>query len=168
LNTSPSTDVFLTGRHNIRYAILPHEGPLNEHTIRAGYAFNNPLRLYRHPKAKNNNILHSLLRAFSIRNAPGLIIDTVKRAEDDEDVSVGAFPSRKGKSIIVRVFDSLGGKSTGDLHWGIIPVKKVFVTNLLEDDGEELEVQSFDAMSDGVEITVRAFEVLTLRLQLYE
>lgn len=156
----------LTGRHNIRYAIFPHEGPLNERTIRAGYAFNNPLRLYRHPNAGANSMVNSLLRAIAISDAPGLIIDTVKRGEDDEDVSVGALPPRKGKSIIVRVFDSLGGKATGKLHWGSIPVKKVFVTSLLEDDGEELDVQNFDLKSNGVEITVRAFEVLTLRLQL--
>jgi alpha-mannosidase len=122
--------------------------------------------LYRHPNAKPDSTIYSLLRAFSIRNAPNLIIDTIKRGEDDEDVSVGAFPARKGKSIIIRVFDSLGGKATGNLLWGKIPVKKVLVTNLLEDDGEELEVQSFDPTCDGVEITVRTFEVLTLRLEL--
>ena len=33
------------GRHTIRYAILPHAGPLDSRTVRAGYNFNNPLAL---------------------------------------------------------------------------------------------------------------------------
>src|ERR1700712_5871798 len=147
------------GRHHIRYAIFPHSGPLDHRTIRAGYNFNNPLKVHRHPDLKN---VTPLLSAFSIDGAPGLIIDTIKRGEDDEDVSNGDFPSRKGRSIIVRLFDALGGKSTGTLNWGKIPVKNVYVTNLLEDDGEELKISK----DQTVDVTVRAFEVLTLRLQL--
>jgi alpha-mannosidase len=60
------------------------------------------------------------------------------------------------------LFDALGGKATGTLRWGKIPVKQVFVTNLLEDDGDELKI----AEDESVEITVRVFEVMTLRLQL--
>jgi alpha-mannosidase len=104
-----------------------------------------------------------LLGALSITGAPGLIIDTVKRGEDDEDVSTGELPSRKGRNIIVRIFDSLGGKTSGTLTWCDIPVKNVYITNLLEDDLQELETTQDGT---GVEITVRAFEVLTLRLKL--
>ena len=92
-----------------------------------------------------------------------MIIDCVKRGEDDEDVSGGELPKRKGRSIIVRLYDSLGGKSTGVLSWGGIPVQKVWKTNVLEDDLEEMKIGS---SGTGMEIEVRAFEVATYRLQL--
>jgi alpha-mannosidase len=107
--------------------------------------------------------VYSLLGALGITGAPGLVIDTVKRGEDDADVSTGDLPCREGKNIIVRIFDSLGGKSTGTLNWGSFPVKKVFITNLLEDDLRRLDMTKD---GKGVQIVVRAFEVLTLRLQL--
>lgn len=47
------------------------------------------------------------------------------------------------------------------MYWGDVPVKKVFRTNVLEDDGEELTIED-----KSIEITVKAFEVVTLRLQL--
>ena len=103
------------------------------------------------------------MSGFRIAGAPGLVIDTVKRGDDDADVSVDNLPKRKGKNIIVRIFDSLGGKSSGLLYWGDIPVKKVFSTNLLEDDGKELPLSEDGA---SVMITVRAFEVSTFRLEL--
>lgn len=87
----------------------------------------------------------------------------MKRGDDDADVSVDNLPKRKGKNIIVRIFDALGGKASGLLYWGDIPVKQVFHTNLLEDDGEELPLSEDGA---SVMITVRPFEVFTLRLQL--
>jgi len=147
------------GRHHIRYAIFPHSGPLDHRTVRAGYNLNNPLKLHRHP---NPAQLTSLLSAIRVKGPPGLIVDTVKRAEDDEDVAVGLFPPRKGRSIIVRLFDSVGGRSKGQLTWGDLPVKKVTVTNVLEDDGEELKIVDKNA----VDIDVRAFEVYTVRLHL--
>jgi alpha-mannosidase len=148
------------GRHHIRYAILPHSGPLDHRTVRAGYNFNNPLQLHRHSSPSS---IASVMAAIRIEGPPGLIVDCIKRGEDDEDIAVGLFPPRKGRSIIVRVFDSLGGKTNAKLVWGSIPVKKANITNVLEDDGEELKL-SADGTSTN--ISLRAFEVLTIRLQL--
>jgi len=102
----------------------------------------------------------SLLSAIQLSGSPALILDTIKRGEDDEDVSRGELPKRKGRSIIVRVYESLGGKARGVIKVGL-PVVKVWKTNLLEDDGEEM------ALEEGeVKIELRAFEVATFRLQL--
>jgi alpha-mannosidase len=148
------------GRHHIRYAIFPHTGPLDHRTVHAGYGFNSPPRTVRHVDRLNTS---AFLGSFRIIGAPNLIIDTVKRGDDDADISVDNLPTRKTKNIIIRLFDSLGGKSTGKLTWGKIPVKKVYETNLLEDDGKELELAK-----DGhsVSITVKPFEVVTVRLEL--
>lgn len=148
------------GRHEIRYSIFPHNGPLDYKTIRAGYSFNNPMKLHHHPTPSQ---VSSLLASFNIEGSKSLIIDTVKRGDDDADVSRGELPAKKGKSIILRIFDALGGKSKGILRWGDIPIKAVFKTNLLEDVGDELVVLK---SGKGVEIELRAFEVATFRLEL--
>ena len=92
-----------------------------------------------------------------------MVIDCVKRGEDDEDVSLGELPKRKGRSVILRIFDSLGGKSKGRLRWGSIPVKKAWKTNALEYDLEEIEIERDGT---GIAVEIRAFEVATYRLQL--
>ena len=80
----------LPGRHRIRYAILPHSGSLSSTTIRAAFNFNNPLKLYSHPSPAE---VAPMLSAFRITgpDAASLIIDTVKRGEDDEDVWFGSM-----------------------------------------------------------------------------
>jgi alpha-mannosidase len=150
------------GRHRIRYAILPHAGALDSRTVRAGYNFNQPLVVEQ--ASSNLSACNAAFRAVSVRGAPSLILDAVKRGEDDEDVSTNDLPSRKGKSIVVRIYESLGGKARGTIHSGL-DVKRVWKCNVLEDDEEELEVQKADGGS-AVSIELRAFEVATFRLQL--
>lgn len=147
-----------TGRHHIRYAILPHAGPLDHRTVRTARNFNTPMKVYSHPAPST---VSSLLSSIKLEGSPALILDCVKRGEDDEDVSRGELPQRKGRSIILRIYESLGGKARGTIRTSL-DVKRVWVTNLLEDDGEELVVSK-----DGeVGIELRAFEVATFRLQL--
>lgn len=140
------------GRHHIRWAIFPHQGELGSSTVRAAFEFNNSFQLVRTSR--------SLESPVKLNGDPSLILDVVKRGEDDEDVSRGELPKRKGRSVIVRVYDSLGGISRGSIETKL-DVKKVYRTNLLEDDEEEVEIK------DGkVAITLRPFEVATWRLQL--
>ncbi|KZF25892.1 glycoside hydrolase family 38 protein [Xylona heveae TC161] len=146
------------GRHHIRYAIFPHAGPLDARTVRAAYNFNHPLKLRSH--LSSTTATASLLQAVKLEGFPSLVLDTIKRGEDDEDVSKGELPTRKGRSVIVRIYEALGGKSRGTIKT-TLPVKKVWKCNVLEDDGEELGI------SDGqVQVELRPFEVATFRLQL--
>ena len=145
------------GRHHIRYAILPHAGPLDSRTVRTARNFNYPMRIYSHPSASSAS---SLLSAVTLHGSSALILDTIKRGEDDEDVSRGELPKRKGRSIIVRVYESLGGKARGTIKTSL-PVKKVCRTNILEDDEGELQIKNRE-----VAIELRSFEVATYRLQL--
>jgi alpha-mannosidase len=152
------------GKHKIRWAILPHKGPLDERTIRAGFEFNNPMGVFSHP---NISDIKTLMSSFKMSNAAndydssGIVVDTIKRGEDDEDVSRGDLAKRKGRNVIIRVYDSLGGKCRGSIEIGDIPVAKVWKCNVLEDDIEEVELgeRSFA-------IELRAFEVATYRLLL--
>lgn len=147
------------GTHKIRYAILPHKGPLGSATVHAGYEFNSPLVLARKPKTL------SLDSPIKLVGEPSIILDAVKRGEDDEDVSTGdLLPARKGKCIIVRMYESLGGKSRAAIKttWD---VKKVTKVNILEDElpGED----ELEKDEDGnYPVVLRPFEVATYRLWL--
>jgi len=146
------------GTHEIRWAILPHQGALGPTTVRKGYEFNSPMRLVSGPKVATDALKGSPIR---LTGDASLVLDTVKRAEDDEDVSRSdSLPRRKGQSVVIRVFDSLGGRSRGTIEtsW---KVHKVTKTNVLEDDLEEVSIS--DSKFD---IDLRPFEVATYRLQL--
>lgn len=150
---------FSPGRHHIRYAILPHTGPVGAPTVRTAFNFNHPLKYGAHPDPSG---VAALLSTFTVTGSDALVLDTVKRGEDDEDVSRGGLPKRAGRSVVLRVYDALGGRARGRIGWGgKLRVKKVFKTNLLEDDGEELVHDE-----GGVEVELRPFEVATFRLQL--
>ncbi|MCJ1301122.1 Glycoside hydrolase, 38 vacuolar alpha mannosidase [Hypocenomyce scalaris] len=146
------------GRHHIRYAILPHAGPLDSRTIRTAYNFNHPMKIYSSPSDVHST--NSLLNAITLHGSPALILDCIKRGEDDEDVSRGEFSKRQGRSVILRIYESLGGKARGTINMKLA-VKKVTRCNLLEDDESELKIHH-----GSVEIELRPFEVATFRLQL--
>lgn len=151
------------GRHHIRYAILPHSGNLDARTVRAGYNFNHPLVIEQ--GSSQISRYNAAFKAVSIQGGSSIILDAVKRGEDDEDVSTAGIPARPGKSVILRVYESLGGKARASIH-SSLPVKRVWKCNVLEDDEEELEVQKTKEGSVKVDIKVRAFEIATYRLQL--
>lgn len=148
------------GKHVMRWAILPHQGTLGATTVRSAHNFNNPLRVLPAPPSDEAK---STLATYPVQltGDASLVLDCVKRGEDDEDVSRGELPKRKGQSVICRVYDSLGGQSRGTVKT-VWDVKKVWKTNILEDDGEEIALDK----EGGFEIQLGRFEVATYRLQL--
>ena len=139
---------------------MPHNGPLDSRTVRTAYNFNHPLTLLERPSSSVIESGNSLLNSITLHSSPALILSVIKRGEDDEDVSRGELPARKGRSIVVRVYESLGGKARGVLRC-TLGVQKCWKTNLLEDDEEEITWRDGEA-----ELDLRAFEVATYRLQL--
>ncbi|KXH59303.1 glycosyl hydrolase family 38 domain-containing protein [Colletotrichum nymphaeae SA-01] len=157
------------GRHTIRWAILPHRGPLGPETVRAAYEFNNPLKVV--SASADSPLLQAGSGAeggaaggfpVALTGDENLVLDTVKRGEDDEDVGDGELPVRGGRSVIVRVYESLGGRGRGRVatKWA---VKSVYKTNLLEDDEEEVRVEN-----GGFEVDLGPFQLQTYRLQLVD
>lgn len=149
------------GRHHIRYAMMPHSGPLDHRTVRAGYNFNNPLIV----QNRSGTEAEDLFKSIRLTGSPNLILDTVKRGEDDEDVSRGELERRRGKSIILRIYDAMGGKNRGTIDVKL-PIKKAYKCNLLEDNLEELKMEKGSEGSTTMDIELRTFEVATYRLQL--
>lgn len=141
------------GSHHIRWAIMPHRGGLGTQTVRAAFNFNNPMRLVAGKPAKF---------PVKLNGDDNLVLDWVKRGENDEDISLDALPTKKERTVVVRVYDALGGMGRGTIETAYA-VEKVYKTNILEDDLEEIAVQN-----DAFNIEVGPFEVATYRLVLNE
>ena len=148
------------GRHHIRYAIVGHKGGISADVVRAAQNFNHPLRVF------SVSADEEMSKLGNIRfNGPGnVVVSAIKRGEDDADVSNGGLPVRsKVQSVIVRLYDSLGGKSNGTIV-SDLAVKKVYRTNLLEDDQEVMDF-SVEGGQTRIPVTLRAFEISSFRLE---
>ncbi|OHE90901.1 glycosyl hydrolase family 38 domain-containing protein [Colletotrichum orchidophilum] len=152
------------GKHVIRWSILPHRGPLGPETVRAAFEFNNPLKLV--SASADCPLLTTGAGAgtfpVALTGDENLVLDTIKRGEDDEDVGLGELPVRRGRSVVVRVYESLGGRGRGKVvtRW---EVRSVHKTNLLEDDEEEVRVDD-----GGFEVDLGPFQLQTYRLELVD
>ncbi|KAB5563455.1 glycosyl hydrolase family 38 domain-containing protein [Coniochaeta sp. 2T2.1] len=144
------------GTHTIRWAILPHQGGLGSVTVRKAFEFNNPLRLV--AAASPDTLVASKTPPVKLTGDKALVLDTVKRGEDDEDVSRGELPVKKGRSVVLRIYDSLGGQAKGvvETTWDVERVAKV---NVLEDELEDVEVKE-----GKFNIVLRPFEVASYKL----
>jgi alpha-mannosidase len=151
------------GKHKIRWAIFPHEGAVGAATVRTAYEFNNPMRTSSY--STEDAIVKSLdWVPVTLTGHESLILDTIKRGEDDEDVSRGLLPARKGRSVVLRIYESIGSRSRGVVQPAPeIRMKRVFKSNILEDDCEEVSVEKNGTFS----IELRPFEVATFRLELH-
>jgi len=131
------------GRHRFTYALLPHGGDLTP-VIAAGYALGAPLVVRAAgpatPPVRPGE--HSLIRV----NDPGFVVETVKAADD-------------GRGLIVRGYESLGGGRRVRLLPGVA-CSAAIRTDLLERDGDAVLV----AVDGAIELAVRPFELVTLRL----
>ena len=137
-------------------------------TVRTAQNFNHPLKIYSldtTSKTASSKSSPSLLSSLKLTGSPALILDCIKRGEDDIDVSRGTLPARKGRSIIARIYESLGGKARGTLDFSGLDVKRACKCNLLEDDGDELAIM-FGEARGVIGIELKPFEVATYRLQI--
>ncbi|KJZ76708.1 hypothetical protein HIM_04044 [Hirsutella minnesotensis 3608] len=148
------------GKHSIRWAIFPHKGSLSAATVKAAYAFNNPLKLLSASDAAET-LAAAPIKLINQDESESLIVDAVKRGHDDEDVSRHeGLRVNKGQSVIVRIFESLGGRSRGTIQT-TLNVKRVTRVNILEDELDEVK------FADGkFAVELRPFEVATFKLQL--
>lgn len=149
------------GHHHIRWAIFPHKGALSSATVKAAYALNNPLKLLSAPGAATESFRSNPIQLVNEDASESLILDTVKRGQDDEDVSRReGLRINKGQSIICRVYESLGGSSRGTIktEFNVVRVTKV---NILEDELEEISFKD-----NGFSFKLRPFEVATFKIQL--
>ncbi|ODV74122.1 alpha-mannosidase [Cyberlindnera jadinii NRRL Y-1542] len=152
------------GHHEFEYALYPHAGPLDNTTVELAYRFNSKLHLLKVPLSK------SFENFITFEGDKNIVLSHIKRAEDDKDVSLGDLPVKKnrqdGKAVIVRLYDSLGGRSKGAIKT-TGPLVAAYKVNILEDKLEKLsfkEVFPESLSYKKVEVELRAFEVASYKL----
>ncbi|MGP8297989.1 alpha-mannosidase [Streptomyces inhibens] len=128
----PETD---QGAHRFTYALLP--GAEVGDAVAEGLALNLPLRTAGAPPVP------PLIRV----DHPALSVESVKLAED-----------RSG-DVVVRLYESRGGRATGTLSPGF-PLERAMVTDLLERPLHEEK----EGPTSEVTLELRPFQILTLRL----
>ena len=130
------------GYHFFSYSLLPHSGDLfDAGVIEEAYAVNQPLDAVALPKQTGD-----LPESFSLVScdAPNVIVETVKKAEDDD-------------SMIVRLFEAWNAKATATVS---VPddFTGVKLVNLLEEDIQDLP------LNEGrVTVNLHNFEIVTLK-----
>jgi alpha-mannosidase len=125
------------GRHRFTYALLP--GATIEDAVAEGYALNLPLRLA--DAAGTPEPVVSV-------DGEGVTVEAVKLADDESG------------DVVVRLYESHGGRASGTLRTSF-PLAGAQITDLLERPLTEAER---DGDADAVKVSLRPFEVLTLRL----
>jgi alpha-mannosidase len=124
------------GRHRLTYALLP--GARIEDAVAEGYALNLPLRVADAAGAPEPVV--------SVEGE-GVTVEAVKLADDTSG------------DVVVRLYESRGGRATGVLRTGF-PLAGAQITDLLE-----RPLQDADRTGGGVAVALRPFQILTLRLK---
>lgn len=159
------------GVHKFEYAIFPHRGPLSLATVKAGYNFNYKLI----PTTQDISGFSNAIEFEGVGKRSSLVLSHIKRGEDDFDVNTYENIAKENaqygkvgkdeKSVVVRVYEALGGVSRGKLtiDENILPVKKVLKVNALEN-----EVVGEVKVGKGgvVDIELKAFEIATYKILL--
>ncbi|MET9972813.1 glycoside hydrolase family 38 C-terminal domain-containing protein, partial [Streptomyces sp. NPDC006356] len=125
------------GKHRLTYSLLP--GASIEDTVAEGYSLNLPLRVADAAGAPEPVV--------SV-DGQGVTVEAVKLADDESG------------DVVVRLYESGGGRAQGVLRTGF-PLAGAQVTDLLERPLEE----TVEVSDGGVPVSLRPFQVLTLRLR---
>ncbi|MFE8946082.1 alpha-mannosidase [Streptomyces sp. NPDC007856] len=124
------------GRHRLTYSLLP--GASIADAVAEGYALNLPLRVA--DSAGEPQPVVSV-------DGEGVTVEAVKLADDESG------------DVVVRLYESRGGRATGVVRTGF-PLAGAQVTDLLERPLEDAE-----STDGGVSVSLRPFQILTLRLR---
>jgi alpha-mannosidase len=124
------------GKHVLTYALLP--GASISDTVGQGYALNLPVRTVQGSRAPE---------ALVTVDSPAVTVEAVKLADDQSG------------DVIVRLYEALGGRATALVETSF-PVAGAEVVDLLE-----RQLSGADITPEGIVVSLRPFQVLTLRIR---
>ena len=128
--------------HEFTYSLYPHTSDFKGgRTVQEGYALNMPL-VVREIKKSNGTMPDSY--SFIRSNRDNIVIETVKKSED-------------GNDVIVRLYDAHNIKCNADIIAGF-DYKEVYLCDMLENNIEKL-----DSKNGVTTVKVGNFEIVTLK-----
>jgi len=129
--------------HLFTYALFPHSGDhVAGRVARAGYELNVPLRAIAIKPAQGHAPAAS---AFLEVDAPNVVVEAVKKAEDSDDV-------------IVRLYEAEHKTARARVRFSF-PVRAAAEVDLMEEAPSPLTVEE-----NGVSLELRPFEIRTIRV----
>jgi alpha-mannosidase len=138
------------GEQEFTYSIYPHRGNHMAGKVnQVAYELNMPL-VVRQSGSENNQVNKSM--AFLHLDRENVIIETIKKAEDSEE-------------IIVRLYECYGTSCSAKLIMGINPIA-VKLVDLMEKEVDEIEILKMKQKDASIELHFKPFEILTLKIQL--
>ena len=146
INPDPGADL---GEHQFSYAIYPHPGSWDEHTVREAYILNDPLYVWQAKDIRNSqkDVDGTFLKSsFVSVEQSNVIIETIKQAED-------------GRGLILRLNEFKRMRGTITLKIGF-PLKEVWRTNILEENQDLIH----HAQDNSFRFSIKPFQILTFRL----
>jgi len=136
------------GEHRFKYSLYPHAGSWNEETQREAYLLNDPIIVYQSKvEGRKSETPTSSLHSLVSVSTPNVIIETVKRAEDEN-------------GIIVRLYESQRKRGQVRVKFGSA-VESAWTTNLLEENTSALSVDQ-----DSILLNIKPYQIVTLRVKL--
>lgn len=133
------------GVHHFTYTLAPHNGSFSAaKTVENAYILNNPLECV--PMSRQDGALSDKF-SFAKIDGEGVVIDTVKKAED-------------GSGIIVRLYEATNSRGNHTLTFGTA-ISEVYVCDLLEREEYSLGVER-----NSVSLDVKPFEIVTLKVKI--
>ncbi|RCI00419.1 Glycoside hydrolase, 38 vacuolar alpha mannosidase [Rhizopus stolonifer] len=167
------------GHHTFKYAIYPHPNHfLQSDVVQEGYNFNSPLISRIIPKSRMQDLEHAIPQ-LSIGNAPNVVLDTIKKAEDSDAIIIRMYEAYGGharaKLISSRVIEKIAKCNILEDELESIPilnttsstnVSRTFSKNLRVLDDDVVELQQQRQIDEGTIITLKPYEVVTLKLSL--
>jgi alpha-mannosidase len=131
------------GHHDFAYSLYPHAGGWQDAgTVQRGHEFNAPLVCWLE-KAHGGALppMWSLVET----DAPGLVIDTVKKAEDSD-------------AIVVRTYESHGGRTEARLKF-YAPPSSVTECDLMEENDVPVDLNGNTVTFEAKPWEIRSFKV---------
>ena len=130
------------GVNSFTYSLYPHEGDYRKgKTIKESYLLNSPLEAYYIDK--NNGNLSSCYSMFSCVEE-NIVLETVKKAEDDD-------------SVIVRLYDAHNKKTEVNIKANFT-YKEVYLCDIMENN-----IVSLNAEDGYIKVPVKNYEIITLK-----
>ncbi len=141
---SPDVNADVNRTHSFTYSIFPHTGSFTNGVVRAGYELNMPAAVSVVKAGPGRLAPRSSAMAISGDN---VIIETVKKAEDDD-------------AVIVRLYEAHGCRGRRIFSCAL-PVRRVMEVDLME-----REEKTLPSRNGRVAMDFRPFQIRTLKILL--